>query len=50
MGVAVQGDDVYILEFWYAEFDKPETWMPRVRKLSKDGTIAVLATVTDLPE
>jgi len=49
-GVAVHGDDVYVLEFWYAEMDRPETWMPRVRKLLPDGSVKVLATVTELPK
>ena len=49
-GVAVHGDDVYMLEIWYAEMDRPETWMPRVRKLSASGEVTVLATVTELPE
>jgi hypothetical protein len=49
-GVAVHGGDVYILEIWYAEMDRPDSWMPRVRKLSANGDVTVLATVTELPE
>ena len=36
-GVAVHEDDVYVLEYWYAEPGNPDTWLPRVRKLQPDG-------------
>ena len=49
-GIAIQGDDVYVLEYWFAEPEEPQSWLPRVRKLSSDGTIALLATVTEVPK
>lgn len=44
-GVAVSGSDLYILEIG---FTPPRTYLgPRVRKLSADGKISVLATLTE---
>ena len=44
-GVALQGDTLLVLEHG---FTPPATSLgPRVRKLSPDGTIVVLTTVTD---
>jgi len=42
-GVAVRGKDVFVLE--YTNPDKPEGWVPRVRKVGPDGKVAILATV-----
>jgi sugar lactone lactonase YvrE len=41
-GVAVGGGDVYVLEFDDAP---PTVWRPRVRKLTTDGKITVLAEI-----
>jgi hypothetical protein len=41
-GVAVAGDEIYVLEFDDAP---PTRWRPRVRKLSGDGKVTVLAEV-----
>jgi sugar lactone lactonase YvrE len=41
-GVALKDGDLYILEFG---FTPPSTYTPRVRKLSSDGRISMLATV-----
>jgi len=49
-GVAVKGREVYVLEFWFAEPGQPKTWLPRVRKLSADGSVSVLGTVTEVPQ
>lgn len=46
-GVAIKGDDVYVLEFWFQEPENASSWLPRVRKLSGDGTVTVLAVVTE---
>lgn len=47
-GVALSGNDVYVLECW---FDEKEAFIgTRVRKLSSDGKITVLATVGDKPK
>ena len=45
-GVAVFGNDVYVLEFQNAESDDRREMLPRVRKIAADGTTAVIATVT----
>jgi len=44
MGVAVSGDDLYVLEYRYIESERREDWLPRVRKLSRDGKVTVFAT------
>jgi hypothetical protein len=38
-GVAVRGNDVFVLE--YTHVDKSENWAPRVRKLGADGKISI---------
>ena len=45
MGVAVSGHDLYVLEYRYIESERREDWLPRVRKVSRDGKVTVLATV-----
>jgi len=44
-GVAVRGRDVYVLEYTNANGSPNEGWRPRVRKLSRDGKIAILLTI-----
>jgi hypothetical protein len=44
-GVAISGDDVYVLEYWYPKSERREDWIPRVRKLSRDGNVTVIASV-----
>lgn len=52
-GVAVLGDDVYILEYAHANGSAAQ-WLPRVRKLQRDGTVVTLATISaavrDVPD
>lgn len=50
MGVDVKGDDLYVLEFLYVDVQEREEWLPRVRKVSKDGTVTTLATITEVPK
>jgi streptogramin lyase len=45
MGVAVAGEDLYVLEYRYIEADRREDWLPRVRKVSREGRVTVIATV-----
>jgi sugar lactone lactonase YvrE len=45
-GVAVQGGDVYILEYTNANGAPGEGWLPRVRKLGRDGRVTVLVTIS----
>jgi sugar lactone lactonase YvrE len=47
-GVALHDGAVYILEWHEPKVDKLEdrpAWLPRVRKIAKDGTVSTLATV-----
>lgn len=44
-GIAVAGDEVYVLEYLHTQSDDRREWLPRVRKLSRDGKVTVLATV-----
>jgi len=44
-GVAVSGDDLYVLEYRHIKAERREEWIPRVRKLSRGGTASVIATV-----
>ena len=48
-GVVAAGDDLYALEFRYIEVERAEDWLPRVRKVSPDGTVTTLATVIERP-
>jgi len=43
-GVALQGDAIYVLEYPNADGDKHEDWVPRVRRLSRDGKVKTLVT------
>jgi sugar lactone lactonase YvrE len=45
-GVAVHGGDIYVLEYADANGDDHDAWLPRVRKLGRDGKVTTLATVT----
>lgn len=45
-GVALHGDDVYILEYTAANGGRDEGWLPRVRKLGGDGKVTTLVTIT----
>jgi len=42
-GIAVHGEDVYVLEFRFIEVERSADWLPRVRKLSRDGAVATIA-------
>lgn len=44
-GVAVRGEDIYVLEYTNANGPSKEGWYPRVRKRAKDGTWTTLVTV-----
>jgi hypothetical protein len=43
--VAVAGDDLYVLEYRYIETERREDWLPRVRKVSRDDKVSIIATV-----
>ena len=44
-GVAVRGRDIFVLEYSNADESKDKGWAPRVRKLSSDGKVTILATL-----
>jgi len=43
--VAVAGNDVYVLEYLHTASDDRREWVPRVRKVSPGGRVAVVAAV-----
>ena len=45
-GVAVQGGNVYVLEYTNANGGPDEGWLPRVRRLGRDGKVTTLATIS----
>jgi hypothetical protein len=46
-GVAIHGEDVYVLEYSTSKKDNHDTWLPRVRKLGRDGKVTTLATISE---
>lgn len=44
-GVALFDTDVYVLEYLHTPGDNRREWLPRVRKVSADGTVTTLATI-----
>ena len=44
--VALAGKDLYVLEYLHTGGEDRRQWIPRVRKISPDGTSVVVATVT----
>ena len=44
-GVAVSGEDVYVLEYTHANAGPDRGWQPRVRKLGRGGRVVTLATI-----
>jgi hypothetical protein len=49
-GVAVAGNDMYVLEFRYIKVERAQDWLPRVRRVSRDGSVTVIATVNPTPK
>jgi sugar lactone lactonase YvrE len=45
-GVAIHGDDVYVLEYTNANGGPDEGWLPRVRRFGRDGKVTTLATIS----
>jgi len=43
--VAISGDDLYVLEYWFVKAERREEWLPRVRRVSRDGKAVVIAKV-----
>jgi sugar lactone lactonase YvrE len=45
-GVALRGGDVYVLEYTNANGGANEGWLPRVRRLGRDGKVTTLVTIS----
>jgi sugar lactone lactonase YvrE len=45
-GVALSGNDLYVLEFENPDTDDRRAMLPRIRKIRADGTTSIVATVT----
>jgi DNA-binding beta-propeller fold protein YncE len=48
-GIALFGSDIYVLEFLHTASDVRREWLPRVRKISADGTATIIMTVDRMP-
>jgi hypothetical protein len=46
-GVAIQNGEIYVLEYTNANGALRDGWLPRVRRLGRDGTVATLATISE---
>ncbi len=44
-GIAVHGEEVYVLEYERPHSAKREEWVPRVRKLSRDGKVTTMVSL-----
>lgn len=44
-GVATLGDEVYVLEYLHTEGHNRREWIPRIRRLSADGSDSIIATI-----
>jgi hypothetical protein len=45
-GVAVADNDIYVLEYLHVQTQDRRDWTPRIEKLSADGRVSIVATVT----
>lgn len=45
-GVAVHDHEIYVLEYTYANGGPGDGWTPRVRKMTRDGRVTTLATLS----
>jgi sugar lactone lactonase YvrE len=46
-GVAIHDGDVYVLEYTNANTEPAAGWLPRVRKLGRDGSVTTLVTISE---
>jgi hypothetical protein len=44
-GVALSGNDIYVLEYLHTSGDDRKAWIPRVRKVHSDGRVTALTAV-----
>jgi hypothetical protein len=47
-GIAVAGEDLYILEYLHTATDKREEWLPRIVKRFADGHLQTIATLGEV--
>lgn len=45
-GVAVAGNDIYVLEYLHVQTEDRRDWIPRIEKVSADGRVSIVAAVT----
>jgi len=45
-GVAVHDHELYVLEYTHADSNNHQEWLPRVRKLGRDGKITTLTALS----
>lgn len=43
--VALSGSDLYVLEYLHTVVESRREWLPRVRKITADGTATIIATI-----
>lgn len=48
-GVAVSGDDIYVLEYTNANGPATEGWRPRVRRIDRDNKVTTVVTAEASP-
>lgn len=44
-GVAISGNDLYVLEYLHTPGDDRREWLPRVKKVTADGRVVTVATI-----
>src|SRR3989441_423205 len=44
-GIAVRGEEVYVLEYEHPNSARREEWVPRVRKVARDGKVSTLVAL-----
>lgn len=52
-GIAEREGDIYVLEYTHANESPARGWLPRVRRIGRDGTVTTLLTInstTNIPE
>jgi sugar lactone lactonase YvrE len=47
--VALHGNSVYVLEYLHTAREVRRDWLPRVRRISPDGTSKIIMTVDQMP-
>jgi hypothetical protein len=46
-GSAVRNGDTYVLKYTNADGSATEGWVPRVRKIGKDGKVTIIADLSN---